>query len=332
MQTKKIIGIALAASLVASMATVAVFATPSADQVKPFKTLGVIGGFNEWGGDVEMTDEDGDGVFEATVEVTGEYDFKVRADGAWDTSWGVYEEEYDRTQNSQTNCHATVAEGQKLVVKLDTTKVDDAAKANAESYVNEDGFNFDEEGFDFWPVTFEVTGDTVETDDEPIETVDEPVETVDEPVEESSEEPVEESSEEPVEESSEEPTVDPVATDDEPVETVDEPTDEPSRVVPTDVDVVPADNSTVNPDGTTTDATNTADKGKVVVETQDEPANGDSGDNAGKNGSNNGSTSSGSGSVADAPATGDAAMAAAFIAVLTAALGAVVLATKKKRI
>ena len=35
------------------------------------------------------------------------------------------EEEYDRTQNSQKNCSVTVEEGQKLVVKLDTTKVDD---------------------------------------------------------------------------------------------------------------------------------------------------------------------------------------------------------------
>ena len=127
----------------------------------PFTTLGVIGGFNSWASDIaEMTDEDGDGVYEAVVEGVdaGTYDFKVRADGAWDYSWGVYEAEYDRTQNSQTNCNVTLEEGQKLVVKLDTTKVDDAAKENAESAVNEEGFNFNEDGFEYWPVTFEVVG------------------------------------------------------------------------------------------------------------------------------------------------------------------------------
>ena len=69
-------------------------------QTRPFQTLGVIGGFNSWASDIaEMTDEDGDGVYEAVVEGVdaGTYDFKVRADGAWDYSWGVYEAEYDRT-------------------------------------------------------------------------------------------------------------------------------------------------------------------------------------------------------------------------------------------
>ncbi len=161
MQTKKIIGIALAAALVSSMAAVAATSVSAADA--KFTTLGVIGGFNEWGGDVAMTDADGDGVYEAEVTVVGDYDFKVRADGAWDLSWGVYEADYDRTQNSQTNAHATVAEGQKLVVKLDTTKVDDAAKANADSFVNNADFNFDADGIDFWALTFEVVDASVPT-------------------------------------------------------------------------------------------------------------------------------------------------------------------------
>ncbi len=155
-QAKKMIGIALAAALVGSMAAVAATSSASAKTVSDFGSFGVIGGFNNWAADVAMTDEDGDGVYEAEVTETGTYEFKVRADGAWDYSWGVYEEEYDRTQNSQTNCSATVGDGQKLVVKLDTTKVDDAATANADSYVNDGDFDFETEGYDFWPVTFEV--------------------------------------------------------------------------------------------------------------------------------------------------------------------------------
>ena len=68
-----------------------------------FGALGVIGGFNDWESDIaEMTDDDGDGIYVGVIKdvPAGEYDFKVRADGAWDISWGVYEPDYDRTQNS----------------------------------------------------------------------------------------------------------------------------------------------------------------------------------------------------------------------------------------
>ena len=169
MQTKKILGIALCAAMVGSIVTVAATSASAAPAFVPAEhTFGVIGGFNDWSGDVAMTDDDGDGIYEATVDAAGSYEFKVRADGAWDYSWGVYEEDYDRTQNSQTNCSVTVEEGQKLVVKLDTTKVDDAAKANADSYVNDADFNFAAEGYDFWPVTFEVV--TPGEEPEPVET------------------------------------------------------------------------------------------------------------------------------------------------------------------
>ena len=181
--------------------------TPEEEQVIPFTTLGVIGGFNDWGGDVAMTDDDGDGIYEATVDAAGSYEFKVRADGAWDYSWGAYEEEYDRTQNSQKNCSVTVEEGQKLVVKLDTTKVDDAAKANADSYVNDAAFNFAAEGYDFWPVTFEVVTPGEESSEEPSQEPSE--EPSQEPSEEPSQEPSEEPSQEPSEEPSEEPSQEP---------------------------------------------------------------------------------------------------------------------------
>ena len=51
-------------------------------------TYGVIGGFNDWGGDVAM-EADGEGKWTAEVELTAETEFKVRADGAWDFSWGT---------------------------------------------------------------------------------------------------------------------------------------------------------------------------------------------------------------------------------------------------
>jgi hypothetical protein len=50
-------------------------------------TYGIIGGFNEWGSDVAMTDN-GDGTWSGEVELTAGTEFKVRADGAWDYSWG----------------------------------------------------------------------------------------------------------------------------------------------------------------------------------------------------------------------------------------------------
>ena len=200
MQTKKILGIALCAAMVGSIVTVAATSASAAPAFVPAEhTFGVIGGFNDWGGDVAMTDDDGDGIYEATVDAAGSYEFKVRADGAWDYSWGAYEEEYDRTQNSQKNCSATVEEGQQLVVKLDTTKVDDAAKANADSYVNDAAFNFAAEGYDFWPVTFEVVTPGEESSEEPSQ----------EPSEEPSQEPSEEPSQEPSEEPSEEPSQEP---------------------------------------------------------------------------------------------------------------------------
>ena len=105
---KKLISVSLCAAFAVPMMMPVV--SVSAVTVDDFNQFGVIGGFNNWASDIaEMTDEDGDGVYEAVVEGVdaGTYEFKVRADGAWDYSWGVYEAEYDRTQNSQTNCNVT---------------------------------------------------------------------------------------------------------------------------------------------------------------------------------------------------------------------------------
>ena len=50
-------------------------------------TYGLIGTFNEWNGDVAMTETDGVWSAEYTFEANAK--FKVRADGKWDVSWGA---------------------------------------------------------------------------------------------------------------------------------------------------------------------------------------------------------------------------------------------------
>ena len=132
MQTKKIIGIALAAALVGSMAAVAAASVSAAGVVEPGFSLeghsvGIIGGFNGWSSDIaEMTDDDGDGVYVGVVNnvAAGDTEFKIRLDGAWDYSWGEYEADYDRTFNSQTNCKISTTEATDLIVLLDTNGAD----------------------------------------------------------------------------------------------------------------------------------------------------------------------------------------------------------------
>lgn len=54
-----------------------------------FDQLGVIGDFNSWGGDVVMNFDTETQMFWADIEFPAEGGFKVRKDGAWDTSWGT---------------------------------------------------------------------------------------------------------------------------------------------------------------------------------------------------------------------------------------------------
>lgn len=132
MQTKKIIGIALAAALVSSMAAVAATSVSAVDVLDENPDLsahkvGIIGGFNGWADDVAtMTDTDGDGVYVGVVAnvPAGDTEFKIRLDGAWDYSWGDYEADYDRTFNSQTNCKISTTEATDVVVLLDTNGED----------------------------------------------------------------------------------------------------------------------------------------------------------------------------------------------------------------
>lgn len=54
-----------------------------------FDQLGVVGDFNGWGSDVVMNFDTQKQIFWADVEFPAEGVFKVRADAAWDVSWGV---------------------------------------------------------------------------------------------------------------------------------------------------------------------------------------------------------------------------------------------------
>ena len=214
MKKSKILGIALVAAMAASVAVVNASAL-SADEMKNH-SVGICGAFNGWGStpDVVMTDDDGDGIWEGTVEIDNVTEdmiqestedkgsagvvsrgfsgvkFKVRLDNEWGTSWGDYEEAYDRTENSQTDCCAKEAvAGQSLTIKV---KLDTTALASDSLPVDDD------DAYTLWNVTYtaEAGGAAEESSEAPAE------ESSETPAEESSEAPAEESSETPAEESS----------------------------------------------------------------------------------------------------------------------------------
>ena len=202
MKKSKILGIALVAAMAASVAVVNASAL-SADELKTH-SVGICGSFNGWGAtpDVVMTDDDGDGIWEGTVEIDNVTEdmiqestedkgsagvvsrgysgvkFKVRLDNVWGTSWGDYEEAYDRTENSQTDCCAKEAvAGQPLTIKV---KLDTTTLASDTLTVDDD------DAYALWNVTYTAeVGAAAET-----------------PAEESSEAPAEESSEAPAAEES----------------------------------------------------------------------------------------------------------------------------------
>lgn len=174
MNKSRILSVALAGALVASVAavsTISASAFSSAD-VKSH-TVGITGDFAEcetWTKDIPMTDDDGDGVYtaEITGQAAGTYAFKVRLDGAWSieggvkANWGAYEwedpngEPGDRTADSQTNCQVTVnAETDVIKVTFDTTKLSDDALAQADSVAHEITAD-DDFAYNFWPVTYTV--------------------------------------------------------------------------------------------------------------------------------------------------------------------------------
>ena len=159
MRKSKVLSVAMSAVLVASLAaaaSVSVSAEISKSSDIPSHSVGVVGSFNGWANDVALTDADGDGVYEGTVEVaevtedmivgwnvddepTGEsyLQFKVRLDGEWTDSWGNYEPLNDRTWNSQSNVpvkEAVVGQPITFTVYFDIKNPAPAALANPDSY------------------------------------------------------------------------------------------------------------------------------------------------------------------------------------------------------
>ena len=167
MNKSKILSVALTAAVVASVAAVSTSASALTSAEVKDHSVGITGAFpacEEWTKDIAMTDDNNDGIYEAEIKdvPAGDYEFKVRLDGAWDASWGEYEwkdasgADADRTQNSQTNCKVTVADGQVVKVTFDTTKISEKALAQDGSYAKELSGADDEDAYNFWPVTYTV--------------------------------------------------------------------------------------------------------------------------------------------------------------------------------
>ena len=138
MYKKKIIGIALIAAMVGSMAAVSVSAREAFDGDDTIDnyfenhTVGIVGSMTGWGSsaDTPMTDADGDGIYVGVYKdlPAGDHEFKVRADndGSWTDAWGMYDEEHDRTKNGfEDNLKASTTDVTDLVVMLDTNGDDE---------------------------------------------------------------------------------------------------------------------------------------------------------------------------------------------------------------
>ena len=157
MRNSKIVKVLMSSALVASVAVASAMSTAAISNLSQLKDhfVGVTGSFNNWDvTDVELTDADGDGIYEGIVdipEVTEEMigdwkvddvlqpekylTFKVRLDKSWDDSWGAYEPENNRTYNSQSNVpvkEAVVGQPLKFNVIFDTTKINQGYIDNKE--------------------------------------------------------------------------------------------------------------------------------------------------------------------------------------------------------
>ena len=217
MKKSKILGIALAAAMITSAASMTAFAKMAESADIKGCTVGISGSFNGWakGADVPMADVDGDGVYEGTIVIDSVEEgmiseamtdngsesvsrgfsgvqFKVRTNGTWDDSWGDFELAYNRTYNSQTNCCVEATAGSPLTIKV---KLDTNAIADQSNIDEDDRYEAGaDDAFNVWVVSYEVVASEAPAE-----------ESAEEPAEESAEEPAEESAEEPAEESAEEP-------------------------------------------------------------------------------------------------------------------------------
>lgn len=99
----------------------------STEEMEPSK-YGITGNMLSWGKDEEDAPmyELSKGKYAGVLREVpaGEQEFKVRANSSWDESYGVYEPDYDRTNNSQTNCKTTIPDSGYIIVELDATGAD----------------------------------------------------------------------------------------------------------------------------------------------------------------------------------------------------------------
>ena len=148
MQTKKIIGIALAAAMVTSMGAVSmVSASAAGESESVFTTLGVIGTLvGSWDNDVDMADEDGDGIYTATIPAVaeGSYEFKVRANDDWKFAWTTFNQEENEGAGSTCypgapNIPITLDATSDVTVMIDTNDEDYEWWNVSYSYTNKAG-------------------------------------------------------------------------------------------------------------------------------------------------------------------------------------------------
>ena len=157
MRKSKVVSILMSSALVASVAAASAISASAISNLSQLKDhfVGVTGSFNDWDvTDVELTDPDGDGIYEGIVDIPevtegmiGDWKvddvlqaekyltFKVRLDKSWDDSWGAYEPKNNRTYNSQSNVpvkEAVVGQPLKFNVIFDTTKIDQGYIDNKE--------------------------------------------------------------------------------------------------------------------------------------------------------------------------------------------------------
>ncbi len=184
MKKSKVLGVALVAAMITTIAATAAFSASAAVSTANGivgETVGITGSFNNWGkdengatiDDVPMTNNNG--VWEGTIHVDSVTEamiqeaktdpgdgikvsrgfngitFKVRTNGNWTNSWGDYEEAFERTFNSQTDCAVPESDfevGKPLTIKvtLDTTKVHPDSSFDID----------DKDAYLVWPVTYEV--------------------------------------------------------------------------------------------------------------------------------------------------------------------------------
>ena len=156
MRNSKILKVVITSALVASLAATCAMSASAVSEIDEIKDnkVGATGQWLNWGNlnddgsvkeDIPMTDDDGDGVYEAVIDIpnvdaswitdwnkddkpTGEkhFQFKVRLNNDWPENWAAYEPEHDRVFDSQ--CNLAIMEDVQpgdhinFTVFLDTTK------------------------------------------------------------------------------------------------------------------------------------------------------------------------------------------------------------------